>query len=57
MSEKNLDFFNKSYKLNNKKIVLHNWISRFKVKKSKNNYRKQFNLEKKGSFLLWREYW
>ena len=51
MSEKNLDFFNKSYKLNNKKIVLHNWISRFKVKKSKNNYRKQFNLEKKVVFF------
>lgn len=51
MSPKNLEFFEKNYKVKNKKIVLNNWISRFKSQGSKKDYKDIFNLKNKVVFF------
>ena len=47
MSQKNLEWFNKKYNLNNKTELLYNWASNTPLTTKVNKYKKLYNLENK----------
>jgi glycosyltransferase involved in cell wall biosynthesis len=51
MSQKNLDWFNEKYQLNDKTEILYNWASNIPMKILDNKFRKKYKLEDKVIFF------